>query len=116
MALTDSAKAQRLESLTRLALATREKVTRDVYVLYLEDTADFSTDVVLSACRRLEHSASWFPKVAELRAECLAVARQKAEQLAQKRLNLLTEPQVSPEKLAKFKAAVQALINRKGMS
>ncbi len=109
---------RRVKALTRLALATREKVEPATYVLYVEDTAGFPTDVLESACRRLETSLTWFPKVSELVEECRVVSRYQEEQRATARRQVpqLNGPQVSAEKIAGLRAAVNAEIQRKAMS
>jgi hypothetical protein len=112
MALTDSDKTTRLEAFTRLAIATREKIDRATYVLYLEDTADYSTAVVTEACRRLERSAQWFPKVGELREECRMIAARKAED-AEARRRALNPPPISDEKWAEIRAKLQELRSRR---
>ena len=106
---------RRLAALTSLALATREKADRATYVLYLDGLADFSTDVVVKACTRLSHTAEWFPKLSQLRDECRVVARYAHEQREQARRRLLDEPQVSAERVKQLKAAVAALLEKRGM-
>lgn len=111
--MTDEDK--RMEALTRLALATREKVDRASYVLYLEDTARFSTAVIVDACRRLETSSPWFPKLAELIEECRIVAQQHAERAEAERRKRLPPPPPRPEFLADVMAKIRALGRTKGM-
>jgi hypothetical protein len=113
MALTDADKEKRIEAFTRLAMATREKIDRATYVLYLEDTADYSTAVVTMACRRLEHSSKWFPKVGELREECGKVATRMAEAAETKRRLALNPPPISEEKWAEIRAKLQEIIGRR---
>ncbi len=108
---------RRVKALTRLALATREKVETATYVLYVEDTAGFPTDVLEKACRRLETGLAWFPKVSELIAECRIVARYEEEQRATARrgqLRIEGQP-VAPEQLAQLKADVALLLHRRRM-
>ena len=112
MALTDRDKEKRLEAFTRVAMATREKIDRATYVLYLEDTSDYSTAVVMTACKRLEHSSRWFPKVGELRDECRIVAAHLAEEAETKRRALMPPP-ISDEKWAEIRAKLQEIINRR---
>lgn len=114
MALTAESKTERVKALTRLALATREKVESSTYVVYVEDTAQFPTHVVVEACRRLEHAAAWFPKVAELIDECKVVATREAERRASRQLPAHTE-KADPERIAQFLEDVKAEIRRKSM-
>ena len=114
MALTADSKTQRINALTRLALATREKVESPTYVVYVEDTAHFSTAVVVQACKRLEHSSSWFPKVAELIEECRLVANREAERRAAWQLPAHTD-KADPERLATFLEQCKAEVRRKSM-
>jgi len=115
MALTADDKAIRLESLTRLAIATREKIDRATYVLYLEDTADYSTAAMTMACRRLEHSSKWFPKVGELREECSVVATRMAEDAEAKHRKALMPPPISDEKWDEIRRRLQEIIGRRSM-
>ena len=105
----------RLKALAEVALATREKVDRASYVLYLEDTARYSTDVFVEACRRLRTSSAWFPKVAELLDECRIVAAKRAQEAEEARRKQLDLPPVSPEKLGWLRQQLEALVGRKGM-
>lgn len=108
-------KEARLTALTRLALATREKVETATYVLYLEDTATFSTAVVVEACKRMETRVSWFPKVAELIEECATVAKRHQERQEERARAALPPPPASPEKLAWFRRKMHELIDSKSM-
>jgi len=114
MALTTDSKTQRVNALTRLALATREKVESATYVVYVEDTAHFSADVLAQACKRLEHSSPWFPKVAELIAECQLVANREAERRAARQLPANAE-KADPDRLAAFLEQCKAEVARKSM-
>ena len=62
----------RTDALERLATATRENISADAIGVYLENTATFSDDVFVKACRHLERTSAWFPKCAELRTACIA--------------------------------------------
>lgn len=106
----------RLEALTRLALATREKPEPQTYVVYLEDTARERTDVLLEACRRLEKSSAWFPKVAELLAECAVIAKHRREAEDQKRLLMPANfVPAAPGAAERFKAMVEKIVREKRM-
>jgi hypothetical protein len=90
-------------------------VERASYVLYLEDTARFSTAVVVEACRRLETSSQWFPKLAELVEECQRVAQRHQEQREAERRKRLPPPPPRPEFMADVMARLKALTREKGM-
>lgn len=107
-------KEARLTALTKLALRTREKVEPATFVLYVEDTAKFSTAVVVEACDRWGRSQAWFPKAAELIEECRLVAQRHEERREQRQLSAHSEP-ASPERLAKFLDDVKALARQKAM-
>ncbi len=115
MPLTAESKERRLKALTRLALATREKVESAVYVLYIEDTAGFSTEAVERACHRLELTTPWFPKVAELIEACRSEAEREAERRATRFRQLPAGDPVSPEKLGEFLAQIKAVVRKKAM-
>lgn len=111
--MTPESKQARVNALTRLALATREKVEPAVYVVYVEDTQHFGTVVFVEACRRLEKSVAWFPKVAELVEQCRIVNQEYLDQTAKPRQ--LTEPELSPQKKAEIMARFREVIGRKAM-
>lgn len=67
----------RLHALDRLAIATRERCDKETKAVYLDDTAGIETAVLVEACRRLERSSSWFPKMKELLEHCEVVAREQ---------------------------------------
>ena len=115
MDLTKDSKAQRMMALTRLALATREKVDPAVYVLYVEDTASYATEVVVTACQRLERRVTWFPKVAELIDECRVVATRRHEEQEEAARQRLRPAPLPPERWAAFQAQFQAIIQQKVM-
>lgn len=105
----------RLQALTNLALRTKEKVQRAVYVLYLQDTARFPSAVVIEACERWGTSSKWWPSASELIEECVLVGRrhqERAEERARKRLPPAPVPQ---EKLDAFMAQFRAVIRKKAM-
>jgi hypothetical protein len=114
--LTRETREARLKALTRLALATREKVEPSVYVIYLEDTAAFSTGVMTEACQRLERSSAWFPKVAELIEECRLVAQQQQERREQaERQKRIMPPPPRPEFMADVMQRLRQLARKKSM-
>lgn len=86
--------ARRIAALTRLAIATRERLPAEekaktaFFRIYLDDFEHFSTDTYERACRRLETSLDWFPKKHELMEACQAVAKWKAENQKPVRLAL----------------------------
>lgn len=106
----------RLKALSRLAIATREKVEVQTFAVYLDDLKPFPTLAVERACRRLESTVTWFPKVAELVEACRIEARRIEEAAAQRRPKLAAgDRPVDPAKWAKFKDDVAAVIAKKGM-
>jgi len=111
---TDADK-QKIAALTRLALATREKVDRETYVLYLEAVSRYSVSVVSEACRRLEDTARWFPKKAELMEECALVAARHQERQEERARALLMPPEPSPERKQEFLRKLRELIASKSM-
>lgn len=98
-----------------MAIATREKVDRAAYVLFVEDTADVELSVFVEACRRLEHSAAWFPKVAELRDECRIVATRRREDRESQRRYLTDGPPISEEQWQEIKAKFHEVLARRRM-
>lgn len=108
-----SQKERRIAALTRLAIATREKVDKATYVLYVEQTSNVPVSVLEAACRRLETSSDWFPKLSQVLEECRIVGQRRAEQAAQKRLPPpeLTEAQKA-DILSKFRAVLEKKVMR----
>lgn len=84
--LTPDQKRARLEALTKLAIATREKVERETFAVYLESLSGWSTAILVEACRRLQTASQWFPKVAEIVESCRVVEREKQIREDQKKL------------------------------
>lgn len=104
-------KEQRNSALTRLGIATRDKLDTEARLVYLEDTQRIDTAVFVEACRRLEKAAQFFPKVAELIAACDVVAKEiriREEQL-RPRLAAPDEPDDARKAMwmAKIRAACQ---------
>jgi hypothetical protein len=112
-----SDKEQRVQALTRLAIATREKAEPQTFAVYLDDTSRVSTHVLLEACRRLEKSSTWFPKVAELLEQCNLVAKehQIRAELNRPRLREASY-EASEEKKAQFREQWKALMQGKRMA
>lgn len=98
---------RRLQSLIRLAWATRTKLEKEEFVVYLDDVTGIQTDVLVEACRRLEKSATWFPKVSELLETCNAVAREQRIRYELSRPRLKPPPELTPEQKAKYLAAIK---------
>jgi hypothetical protein len=114
--MTSADREIRLKALTRLAIATREKPEPQTYAVYLDDTKGFSTEAILRACRHLEHSLQWFPKVSELRQACDFQEQRLVEARAQRRPKLADgDVPVSPEKWSRFRQDVANLVNRREM-
>jgi hypothetical protein len=113
--------AERRAALTRLAVATRERLPesrteRDAFFrVYLDDTERFPTSTFTLACRRLEMSLDWFPKKHELVEACAAVARHKADEQTPKLALPSGDKPVSEETLANFRADVAKLIKDRTM-
>lgn len=98
---------RRLEAITRLAVATRERAEPQTFQVYLENTAKVATDVLIEAGRRLEKSATWFPKVSELLETCNAVAREQRIRYELSRPRLKPPPELTPEQKAKYLEAIR---------
>lgn len=113
--LTKESLERRMAALTKLAIRTREKVEKETYVVYVEDTAHFPTQVVEIACQRLGTMQSWFPKSHELIEDCRAVAKHQAEQSEAKARRLQLPEPANPERLQKFLDDVKAEVRRKAM-
>ena len=114
--LTKENRTIRVQALTRLSVATREKMEPSAFVVYIEDTARFSTEVVVRACRRLESEAEWFPKVAELVTACQQTARYLSELQEQKqRARQLMPPPMAAEKWAEIQAQFKAVLRKRTM-
>lgn len=118
--MNDDLKVRRA-ALTRLAIATRERLPEAqedrnaLFRVYLDDLDAFSTDTFVRACRRLEGSMQWFPKKQELLEACQAVAKYKADN-AKPRLAIGDgDTPVDPAKWGEFKAKVDQLLAKKGL-
>jgi endonuclease YncB( thermonuclease family) len=106
-------KDARLTALERLAVATREKVEPQTFALYLEDTALIPTDTLVAACRRLERSMTWFPKLKEILDGCaLVVADQQAQQVVHR---LQPHDAPDPERLQMWMEKIKAACQGKRM-
>jgi hypothetical protein len=123
--LDKASRDTRIAALARLALATKEfpslptaedrKAMSAFFLIYLEDTSPFFTDVVVEACRHLEVTQKWFPKVAELVDACRVIATRREEQREASVRKALPPAPVSHEKIEAFKAQIRAAIGRKSM-
>ena len=105
----------RATALLRLAVATREKLDAGVYDVYLSHLATFRPETVTAACRELERTAQWFPKVAELVKECKrqeAVARANDRLLMALSLPPVEEPAPDLSRRDSFLAMVRKAIGR----
>ena len=109
--LSDS--EQRMAAMTRIALATREKIDRATFALYLEGVAGYSTATVIEACRRIEDRAQWFPKKSELLDECRIVAQRKADAEEDKRRKRLPPAPLTETQKADILAQFRAVLERK---
>lgn len=108
-------KEARLKAMTRLALATREKVEPQTFAVYLDDVQRVETAVLIDACRRLEKSSEWFPKVKELLDMCNVVAkeRQIREEMNRPRLSAAQTP--DPDRVAMWMEKIRASCRGKRM-
>jgi hypothetical protein len=107
----------RMKAFSRLAIATREKMDPQAFAVYLDDTRGFTTEAVLRACRHLEHSLQWFPKVSELREACAFQEQRLREAREQRRPKLADgDKPVTPELWREFRSRVNALIQKRQMS
>ncbi len=101
-------KEQRVKALTRLGVATREKLEPQTFAVYLDDTAWIETKAFVEACRRLETIAQWFPKVAELMEMCRLVAKEYQLRAEADRPRLSAPPEPSPERIREHMANIKA--------
>lgn len=110
--MTLDEKRARLNALTRLALATREKCEPQTLQVYLDMTAGWSVEILTQACERLGRTAQWFPKVGDITAECESVYKQAAERRETARL-LNAEPPVSSARQAELFRGLADLVKAK---
>lgn len=119
--MTPKDRAVRQAALTRLAVATRERLpeTREdreaFFSVYLSDLEGYSAETFVRACRHLETAVSWFPKKHELAEACRSIARQQADARKPSLALLPGDRPVDPEKLMRFKEAVAEAIASKAM-
>lgn len=113
--LTKNDKTRRIAALSRLAIATREKMEPAAFVVYIEDTQRFSTVVLERACRHLATTVTWFPKVSELIEACQIVSRQLVEDRDQARRRALRPPPLSDEKWAEIQAQFRSVLKKHTM-
>jgi hypothetical protein len=92
----DETRARR-NLITRLAIATREKIVKETVDVYVDGTAGIRLVTLDRVCHELERTSKWFPPVAEIVERCVGRERVEAGQRdTQKRLN--AEPPVSEER------------------
>lgn len=103
-------------AITRLALATREPLPvsqedrNALFRIYWDGVNRFSIRTIVSACRRLETTSKWFPKVSELVETCAAIVARKRDE-AKPTLALPSgDTPLDPEKLARFREDVARTI------
>lgn len=120
------AEAIRLDALTRLGVARREKLIAADYTVYLDGLQHFEPEIVKHVCGNLAMELPGefeprFPPLAAIVERCRAALRVKWEREDEERrarMPMLADPhnrQVSSEKFANFKADVQREIARKRM-
>jgi hypothetical protein len=111
----------KLAALTRLAIATRERLPEDkrerdaMFHIYLDGMDTYSADTFVRACKHLETALSWFPKKHELVEACQSILRQKRDKERPRLALPAGETEVDPAKLSDFRHRVRELIERKGM-
>lgn len=113
--MTPEQKEKRIAALTRLALATREKLDRAAYVVFVDATATVPIDVFEAACRRLEAGSAWFPRVHELLEECRAVVRYRDSQRRPLRALAAGDVPITEAHLAELRARVAEAVERRRM-
>lgn len=111
MNLTPEQKRARLEALTKLAIATREKLERETIGVYLDALQGWSTAIFVEACRRLQSASQWFPKVAEIADACRTVEREQQIRKEQRQLKA-PDDQISPERWQQLLADIRRVCNR----
>ena len=106
---------QRITSLLRLASATRTKLDPQDHAVYLDGTSGFSPETFAAACRHLETTAEFFPRLSEVVQACLAVVgeRKRREELARPRLRDSMPDPISAERHAEIMAKLRELIGTK---
>ena len=55
------------KALTKIAIATREKVTDEIFDLYFDALSDLSIDSLIPAMENIYKTAKFFPRVGEIR-------------------------------------------------
>lgn len=101
----------RSAALESLAIATRETLTPEMTKLYIERTDYFQDAVFADACRRLEMSSRWFPKLAELVEQCRMIMREHGTAIRRQPDNFVPP---SPEAVEAFLAEIrQKYLTRK---
>lgn len=111
----------KLAALTRLAIATRERLPEDkrerdaMFHIYLDGMDVYSVDTFVRACKHLEVAQSWFPKKHELVEACQSIVKQKRDADRPRLALPAGQSEVNPAKLADFRHRVRELIQRKAM-
>ncbi len=83
--------------------------------VYFENLERYSPEVVRAACRKLETTATWMPKVAEILDQCRQIHR---TQIQSAPVRLDPQPDPTPAQLAmrdNFLTELRAMINGKRM-
>jgi hypothetical protein len=79
--MTDSDKPAFARAITHLALALREPAPDAAQLrLYFGGLQSFEVEYVIWAAERLMTTASWFPKLAEWRAACAQIQRERLDE------------------------------------
>ena len=115
MALTEESARVRGDALKRLHKATREKWDPEAASIYVQGTAQFPTEVFVLACRRLETTAEWYPKLAELCDECRLVFKHMQDKRQQAKRRQLDVAPVSDEQIRDIRRRVQEALQRMRM-
>lgn len=82
-------------------------------MLFVENTAHVELSVFTEACRRLETSAQWFPKVSELLEECRIVNARRQAERDEKRRKQITGAGITEAQWQDIQAKLKAIINKK---
>ncbi len=114
------AKAEKLEALTRLGVARRERLDKADFDVYLTELEGIPAMFVIEACRRLSREQPGeyeprFPSLATLISYCSAVIEEKRRRDTLK-LPPRQEERASPERIGQLIADIKAALSRHDMN
>ncbi len=103
-------------ALTRLSAATGATIDKGIIDVYLENRSiqQFSTAVIVTACRELEDTSEWFPKLVELKRYCERVEIRLAR-AARPQLPEPEKPKQDIDRLLNFMKQTRAELRKKRM-